>query len=377
MSNKILCALSGLEFTVQHMPKSLKLTARESYHPMFDCTYKQLRTLTDSWSRDELEPEESYLLYLALFNSTGLVEFRVPAKVTSLTNSIVAVCMPKLVHIVDKIYHAGIEKSKTILSMPSYVISPDTCDLSNTKYWIANWNTCYSEYLDGYQKQAERNELITIEHALERKIKDATVDISSYAAQLANWASLAGNFAAIDCIVADGFNNDKPIELSKYWKRIIVACAQKKNIFDINKADLNELIEYLENETDVIESGIYGYTLLALLRSVEDVKTKFFNLGDIDVGANGTVYKILDANESVEDANKIVIINSAPLFEPRITDYPNRLAYVKAKLAFEMAQKYKASEELRSNISKDINEAIRKPDDKPDEPFNPNNLEDI
>ena len=352
--SRILCALSGIQYNCDYMPNSLKLTARESKHPMFDATYAQLTGLTVDWQEGRLSPTESYLLYLALFNTTELVEFRIPAIRTALTDSIVASNMAALVGIVDTIIYCGVERSKNKVLMPSYVISTDTKDLSNTQYWIANWKACYKEYMSGYKTSTQLEKLTQKESVLESLIKDRSKDVSQYAKQLSSWASLAGKFKEIDCIVADGSNNDRPILLSEYWERIIITCCKKTNIYEIHDADLDELIEYLEDNIDIASSGIYGHTLMSVLRACAKTKENYFNLGDLDIGDKGTIYKILDANASVEDANKVVLIDSAPLYEPRITEYPSRLAYLKARTKWDMSQRYKESDKLRAEMEASI-----------------------
>lgn len=354
----ILCSYSGIEYKCSYVPKSLKLTNSESHHPLFDASYKQLIELTKEWVEGNLNEVETYLLYLALLKSTELVDFRIPAIRTSLTDSIVASNMESLIDIVEIIVSTGIDKAKNRLLMPRYVISTDTNNLSNTKYWISNWVSCYKEYIDGYKMSTALEKISAKESALQVLIKDRSKDVSSYAKQLASWASLAGGFKIDDCIVADGSNNDRPILLSVYWERIIITCCKKSNIFEIHDADLAELIEHCESNIDLISSGIIGHTLMAVLRSAAKTKENYFSLGDLDIGDKGTVYKILDADANVEDANKIVLIDSAPLYEPKENEYPSKLHYLKARVKWDMAQRYAASDKLRQQMENSIVNAV-------------------
>lgn len=352
--SRILCAKSGIQYHVDFMPLKLNLTSGECHHPMFDASYNQLLALVDEYRQGNLDNNESYLLYLSLFNSTELVEFRTNAKQNENTNAIVTSNIYKLVSIVDRIQYATAERARSKFLMPTYVISHDTNDLSNTKYWIQNWESCYIEYKASYKPSTELARIQHMENILETYIKDKTKDISQYASQLANWACIVGKFKEIDCVLADGSNNDRPISLVEYWTRIIKTCAQKANVYEIHDEDLNELIRYLETNIEIASSGIFGHTLIALLNSVRKTKELYFSIGDVDIGVNGTIYKILDADASVEDANKLVLIDSAPTKEPILTDYPSRFHYLKAKMKYDMAQRYKTSDNLRLQMEQTI-----------------------
>jgi hypothetical protein len=324
---------------------------------MFDASYSQLEQLAIQWQDGKLTSTESYLLYLALFNKTGLVQFRTNAVMTDLTDSIVAQSLPALFNIVDTILYAGSERAKTKYLMPTYVISSNTNDLSNTKYWINNWVSCHKEYLSGYKSSSIRDKLEQKESVLEVYIKDKSKDVSQYAMQLASWAELAGDFKSLERIVCDASNNDRPISLTVYWKRIICQCAKKQDVFTIDDEELDYLIEYFETCIDVVAAGIFGHTLLSVLRSAQATKKALFDLGDIDVGVRGTVYKVLDDAE-VEDSNKIVLINSAPLYEPRPNEYPSRLHYLRAKTKWDMAQRYKLSDSIRADIENELIDSL-------------------
>lgn len=344
---KTLCALSGVSFHCEHIPRKLYLTARETYHPIFDATYSQLTALTEDYFEGELTDTETYLLYLAYFNNTQLVEFRMPALQTSLTQAIIAQNMPQLVSQCAMIQQMHSELTRHRFALPHYIISQDTRDLSSSKYWIENWEQCYVDYCDAYKNKSEREQLVILESNLERIIKDKTKNIATYAGQFAEWAAKAGSFLLIDCIVSDGQHNDRPILLSEYWKRIIRQCTKKQDVYSIHDADLAELIEHLET-TVAVAGNIFSHLLMSILRDAQKTKNNFLNMGDIDVGERGTIYKILDPDSDIEDANKIVLIDTAPLKEPIESEYPSKLAYLRARTKYQMAARYRESDRLRA-----------------------------
>lgn len=342
--SRVLCALSGIEFKVEH--HSLYLTSREVAHPIFSASTSTLLSLAPRYYDSLMSDTESYLYYLALFNATDLVEFRVPAARTSLTSSLIAENLFKLHRMVEVIHGMGKDRATESVKFASFVVSPDTKDLVCTKDWIEIWESNYTDYQSGYRSSTRIHQLTQLEHSLERYIKDRTKDTSSYAALLANWAAKASGFEYENYSVADGTDNDKPIPLSEYWKKLIRMCARNDDIFKIHEGDLSELIDYCEDSLDLVSGGIFSHTLMATLRSCARKKKDFLDLGDIDIGAAGTTFRILDADASIEDANKLALIDSAPVNEPKLSEYPNKLAYLKAKMKYDMARNYRKSQEI-------------------------------
>lgn len=346
----ILCALSGVTYHADHMPASLRLTAREAYHPMFAASYTQLLQLTEDWAHGELTITQEYLLYLALFRSTGLVEFRTPALQTPLTASVVTTNMPALVRTVAMVHKMTAELERNKFALPRYVVTTDTRTLENTQYWIANWDQCYVDYCDAYRSRTKQEQIVLLETNLDRIIRDQTKDIGNYAGQLAEWAAKAGDFASIDCTVADGQFNDRPILLSDYWKRIIRQCAKRTDVYSLHDGDLDELIEHCAC-TIGANGSVLAHRLMQVLRDVQRTKNNFFQFGDIDVGERGTIYKILDPEGDIEDANKVVLIDTAPTKNPVESEYPSKLAYLRARTKYQMAQRHAESDALRKEAT--------------------------
>ncbi len=345
---RVLCAISGLEFTTDHFTKSLYLTSREYYHPIFSVPPTRLLTLLDRWIDQDLSREENYLLYLALWNSSGLMEFRSPAIQTALTASIVAQNLPRLAKMVEVINSLGPQTVSEKFHLPTFVITTDTQDLEASHEWIKIWENCYSDYQNNYVTATAADKITKTESILERYIKDKTKDISTYARQLANWASDVGKFDIhANYVVLNEF--DKPELMSAYWKRIIVACAKSESIWDFPEVDLQDLYEHCEQE---IEHGsIFAHTLMSLLQSGISRRKSFTDLGSIDLGNGLFTFKILDADASVEDANKLACIMDAPLSPPRESDYPNKLAFLKAKMNYRMAQEYKDKLAINAEVA--------------------------
>lgn len=333
----VLCALSGIEFPVPHF-NYLSLSGREAKHPIFTVPHTRLLPQSVRWLDGELTHTENYLLYLALWNSTGLCEFRVPATMCADTVSLVAQNMDRLVSIVERIHDTGTERIIESLHLPKFVISPDTKDLTCTPDWITIWENCYKDYETNYVTSTALEKLTRKEATLERYIKDRNKDIASYAHPLAVWAADAGQFPEFSAGLDSSILAGKNMSLRDYWIHIIKASVKLESIWDIPTEDIRELIEHCEEH--IGHGTIYAHELMTLLRAGLERKNSFFNLGDIDVGTGTTTFRILDASSSIEDANKLALIDAAPLNAPVESQYPNKLAYLKAKMNWQMKLDY-------------------------------------
>lgn len=340
---KVLCAISGIEFSCEHFPA--ELFSRETTHPIFHIKQKKLIGFISKWATGELTSTDSYLLFLALLNSSELIDWRVPVIRTSLTDSIVANNMESLVKVIGSI---NLVKNPTLV-LPQFSVSKETKDLNNIHYWIEAWEDSLEEYRNAYKSTSDWKLIRNREATLERLIKTPERTIESYAGILADWAEIAGNFPRFE--VTD-YNNVK-VSLSDYWKLIIRKCCKSESIFEVPRADIEELIEHCES--NIPHGSIYSAKLMSLLR--DGIKKQSGFLG-FDLFNTKTEFTILDADTSVQDANKLALINSAPTEKPIEKDYPNKFAYIKAKLKYEMAQEYYK----QLSLSQDLNsEEIRTP----------------
>lgn len=324
---RILCAYSGIDFTVEHFPGHL--SSREAYHPIFNLPQKKLLSYVGKWSAGELTPTDNYLLFLAILRSTELVDFRVPAIRTEDTQHIIAANMERLIKIVLRM-NATNNPDKIF---PHNVITPETSGLQNVIHWIHNWSEAYKDFLDGYVDVGTSQKLIIRETALERLIKSPYKSVASYAPQIADWAAIAGNFPTFQTI--NRFTGTT-CTLAAYWKHIIIKCANEDAIYSINEHDLSELIEMAETEIPV--GTIYSNALFKILWAAKKKHKNFLGFNDVDIAKS--TYQILTSTDSAEDANLRAMIDSAPAEEPKIESYPNKFAYMKAKLRWDMAKKY-------------------------------------
>lgn len=330
---KILCALSSIEFTCEHIPGTFH--SREIAHPIFSLPQKRLLAMTGKWAEGGLTPTDSYLLFLALLQSTDLIEWRIPVMRSEQTDSIVANNMEHLLRTVIKL--PTVPNYEEVF--PHYAISPDTRYLANVKYWIQNWHDRYDEFKSGYRSAHESAIIIRRENALARLIKSPHKKPADYAHALAEWAASAGSFPTFSVSSPFGSSLHAPIPCAEFWKEIIVRCTKDDYIFSIPDADLQELRDHCFDNIDA--GSIFSHALFAILKRASERKNTFLDLGDPDIHST---YRILSSQQTAESANMTALIDSAPSTEPLREHYPSQFAFIRAKMRWNMAQKYGSSD---------------------------------
>jgi hypothetical protein len=327
------------------------LSSREAFHPVFSLPPHKILSYSGKWAASQLTATDSYLLFLAGLHSTELLEWRVPVARSARTDAIVAQNMKRLFSVLSKL---DVIKNPSFAT-PRYVISQETRSLENVRYWIDAWLESYEDFQEGYKSVSLNQQILRKERALERLIKNSYRSTLSYAGILADWAALAGEFPTFATSVLDPLTK-QPLTCSQYWKSLIIQCGKREALWKVNEKDLQELIEHCELN---IEAGtIYSHELMTYLRTAYQEITNPLGFGA--PGLKGTPFTLLDSeNASVETANLLAIVDSAPTEEPRIENYPTKLAYLKAKMAYGLALKQRTdstsiSKTVQSNDKYDI-----------------------
>lgn len=328
---KILCSLSGLEFNCDYFPGTFY--SREATHPIFHIPQAKLLNYLGKWGAGELTHTDSYLLILALLNSSDLVDFRTAVYKTEQTDSIVAQNMEPLARI---LIHMNTVRD-TSLIFPRFVISPETRNLATLKSWIETWQECYADFVSGYTSAHDSQKLIARENALEKLIKSQHKTIDSYSGQLGEWAALAGKFPLGS--IPNPFTRQQST-LADYWKTLINKCSKGEAMYGIPKQDIEELLEHCETEIDA--GSIYSNALFKVLRNALAKQGEFLGLGVLDMSK--VTYQLLTEDTSAEAANMRRVIDNAPASAPTKESYPTKFAYFQAKLRWDMAQQLKKAQ---------------------------------
>lgn len=326
----ITCSKSGVRFNCEHMPIVL---AESTYvHPLFHVPQKRLIALAGNWAAGKLTPTESYLLYLALLDSTELIQWRTHATyIGAATDAVVANGMEQLLHIIAKIniiHHPN-------FALPSFAIGKDTADLSNSFHWIEAWKQNYTDwyesYLDSRKSEELKDKINHREEALQRLIKSST-PVEAYAATLADWAAAAGAFPTSSTIHPI---TKQQIELADYWKQIIRTIANEDKLWRYPRADIAELIDHCED--NIQHGNIYAHKLMAYLRGGIKAYDNYLGFGTDDTPTRGTSFTIMSSDSSVQDINRAALIATAPTEEPKKNQYPTYFAWLKAYTRWKLA----------------------------------------
>ena len=332
---RILCAKSGILFTCEHFP--ISFTSGEEHHPIFDAPLKRLWKYYPKWQAAQLNEIDSYLLFLAYLNATELVEFRTAAIRTAQTAQLVASNMQQLVSCIGRI--SAVKTPRFVL--PRFIVSHDTRNLLNVKHWIEIWESQYRDFANGLAAQDLRTKLQRRESALERLIRNPSIKPERYANLLAQWADEAAAFPTFNVKI-----RNTVIPCNEYWKDIIVKCYSQVDIIQIDKDDLVELIEHCEENLENYSVGtLFSHHLFAALRSGLQTINGFFDIGK-------PTFTLLSDDSDVGASNLQLLINDAPVSEPRRIDYPSEFAFLKARMKWKLAQS--AAPESASNTSVNI-----------------------
>lgn len=332
---QILCNKSGILFNCEFLPSSTALHSGEISHPFFAIPQKKLISLAGDWAAGRFTIEQSYLLYLSLLDSTDLIDWRSQAEFTSRTPAILSSNMESLIRIIGKINLI----THPSFSLPKFVISHSTRDLSNSHHWIEIWHENYNDWMQSQRDsraQAEyRAKVETREAALDRLIrKSYAANPESMGKVLAEWAAVVGEFP--ESTTESPFTH-RQIPLSEYWKQIIRAAHDEDKLWRFPRSDIVELQDYCHER--IQNSGIRGHMLFKLLREGLENYDTYAGLANFEITRGNTPFKILNEGESHYNAAIQTLISEAPTSEPKRESYASQFAYIQAKMKWQIAQK--------------------------------------
>lgn len=315
---KLYCRFSGIEYSIADTFGSYQ---HVSIHPFFELPVKFYFSRAGDWAANRLHETERKLLFLGLLNSTDLVHFKHPAFPS---DALVQQSMEKCMKIVSWITAL---KNPAVL-LPQFSITKETCKLENIGHWLDCWYEARKDFEDGYVATSHLAKLRNREYALERLIRNAHKKVDDYSGLLAAWAMDAASV---------------PKNLHEYWKPIFTT--KGVSVYGLKQADIEECLEHMEEHLE--HGSIYANAVLKHLRGLakKNKQGLAFGLGmedsefqNLDLDAlSKQPFKIVE--DSVETANKEEIASRATEDRPQAKDYPSRVAYLRAKIAWEMAEK--------------------------------------
>lgn len=324
---KVTCTISGIKM---EMPEFSKLHINHTVgyiHPIFVANKKQLMALYKLYAKGECTAKESYLLFLALIHSTGKVKWN--ATVTLDWNSksgqaFIANTINRLVNSLEKTSVIQHPKFK----QPRFVVNMYNSDLSTIHNWVRAWRDNIEAFIANRISLDQHAKLVKVQNKLTHMILTDTSS-PTYVTVLSEWAAMASNF---------------PKEKEEEWKKAIRYCFNPKKIFSVNSSTLKEIKEHCETNLE-LDSIHYSEVMDCLKEGINNqINILGSSLLDLDAQVSlsmneDSLAKAKLAKASIEKEEKLIgnIVSNAPTKEPVESDYPNKAAYIKAKVAYKIA----------------------------------------
>lgn len=338
---RLICQYSGVEFSASHFG-GLKFN---SIHPIFELPPKMVLSRVADFYHPTTTKAEKRLLFLALLNSSGLIEWR---SIAAPDDRIILQHFDVLAKTIGwlDVYQFDSKLSRRVgPAFPKFVISGDTKKLDNIKYWLQAWEDAREEYEHGSRRESINQRIQRREKSLTKLINDSSRSPEDFSWTLAQWAADATNFPEnIKVRVRQADKNDPESEdhiitLREYWISILTT----KNIYEVREQDLVELEEHL---TDNLEHGsIYAFNVLELVRGKLKRQKTSLGFGDTFTDAqlealNNAPFSIIKT-DTVEQANILSIAATAQEKEPSRAMFKSNFDYLTARTKWQIAQQLK------------------------------------
>lgn len=334
---RITCAISGIRFQCSFL-ESVNIQHTEGYfHPVFALPQKKLFQLYSAHTKGELTSTDSYLLFLAFLHSTGKVKWEHPAicnPTEQRTKQLVQNNLAQLIRVIEK---TAVIKHPSFIQ-PSFKLTLDTAHLDQIPNWIKAWNANIESFNSSRADAKARASLVEVENKLSYLILSGEKP-SNFTHVIANWASEAAGF---------------PPHKEELWKQTIRSCFNMTKMFNTDLSLLKEIKEYCECN---IEAGsIHFHTLYTVLR--EGISRHHDYLGGSFLARGYELLPSLTDRKKDDEAQAelLVIASNAPTTQPVESDYPTTLDFIKAKVAFRIAQNIAKKEaiEARAKANREI-----------------------
>lgn len=317
---RVTCKYTGLTFTSSSFSK-VRFVGE---HPLMTAPLETLLSRTANWSKGELSPVEQYILFIALLKSTDLVDFQVAVKAK---RNIIVANMEKLIKAAGWI---SFMRSKTYL--PRYVVTEETCNLSNIHFWLDSLEEAKVEFHSNYWTSSARDRLEHRTAALERMIKSPQRNALRYATILAEWA-----------LTASAADTKLDKEMLEKWKAIFRL--RGNDIALVSLDDIDDVLDYMTINLPSYKAGIFATETLLHLRKLRSMKETGDFLGILDYDqltydpkdVLDNPFKIIPSDSQAHQFIKNVAIN-APTELPKRSDYSTNVEYIRAYAQYNVAK---------------------------------------
>lgn len=321
----VTCSISGIRFRVPGFNGASLPANRGYFHPIFASSYKQRYILYKQHVQNQLTATDSYLLFLAFLHSTDKITWNCPAACKPTDTSTIKLVqnnIRQLIAVNEMTYvikHPGFKQ-------PSFVVSYDNSRLIQIPNWIKAWQDNITAFNSSRAAIRYRQDLQKIENILESKLHAGT-PLEKLPSIVANWAEQAAEFPAA--------------KTTKY-KAVIRSCFNDTKMFNTPLALIKEVQEYCY--ANIEPGSIHFHTLASILKTGAKKHLDYLGGSPLALG-----YTLLDTTDSSTTTNQLIsgeiqtqaeldtIRAKAPMEAPTPAAYPDKLAYLKARLAYKVA----------------------------------------
>lgn len=324
----ITCAISGTKFEVSFLDSLNLPSSIGYYHPIFAAPQKALYNLYSAHCKGRLSKTDSYLLFLAFLHSSGLMIWDTHANLNPNNNSTTILVENNISQLISALERSNVITSSAF-EQPYFRVTEDNASLQEIHLWIEALDDNIYEFYNYRADAREKESLRKVQADLSYLILSGEPP-EVFAEVIAEWANKAAIF---------------PEELRASYIKTISACFDAKKMFSTPLSLLKEVKAYCENN---IEAGsIHFHTLMQVIN--EGIFKHIDYLGGSSTALGYTILHSLTDSENgtggaKEAAILISIAATAPSAIPILQDYPDKISYLKAKLAYKVKENVQAKE---------------------------------
>ena len=320
----ITCAISGLRFKIAGLEGISIPASTGYYHPVFTLSHKKLYALYYQHTRNKLTPVDSYLLFCAFLQATGQVEWNSPATCNPSEMRTTKLVQNNLAQLILVYQKTSIIKHPSF-KQPNFVVSYDNGKLDQVHNWIAAWQQNLVDFNVSRATYAQQRDLYKIESLLDEKLSQG-IPPDQLPAIVASWASQAAEF---------------PYDKDESYQQVIRSCFNSAKMFKTPLNLIREVQQYCY--ANIEPDSIHFFTLSETLKKGAALHLDYLGGSNLALG-----YTMLDIDsiqltseqktgELKTAAALTTIVNNAPTEPPVAIDYPNKLDFLKARLAYKVA----------------------------------------
>jgi hypothetical protein len=279
---------------------------------------------------------EKRLYYLAILNTSELVDFRCPAQPNAWIMEATFFELATLVQWIDYAkYQQASRGDKGKIKFPRYAIDRENRELKNIGIWLGEIRDIRNLFIKKSEDEDLKKELIAKAADIEREWKRASVFGQAFTPLLAKWAlEMAG--------VEEGMYD--------IWKEMLLTPLE--DAWTLNKKDLEELLDHFQAElpinNDSVNIVLKQIKLLMGKNSEGYEESWVFVEPDEELAAARKALAMKDGNEQAAQQvegdehpapmnNNDVIIDIGP--EPLRHQFSKSWEYTRAKAKYEMLKR--------------------------------------